>query len=84
MICDRVNSDIQLQTWLNEKFSPELLPNKSEIVDCVLEQLHEMQQNIDRSKKSDFKLGIHKMEVRLLINRAINNVYKRLQLKLCC
>lgn len=51
------------RAWLNEKFSPELLPNKSEIVDCVLEQLHEMQQNIDRAKKGDFKVGIHKMEL---------------------
>lgn len=41
-----------------------------------MEQLHEMQQNIDRAKKGDFKVGIHKMEVRLLIYYAMKNVNK--------
>ena len=27
---------------MNEKFAPELLENKSEIVDCVMEQLQHM------------------------------------------
>lgn len=30
------------QAWLNEKFSPELLENKSEVVECVMEQLTHM------------------------------------------
>lgn len=30
------------QAWLNEKFSPELLENKSELVECVMEQLTHM------------------------------------------
>lgn len=30
------------QAWLNEKFSPELLDNKSEVVECVMEQLTHM------------------------------------------
>ncbi|XP_007476455.1 DNA replication complex GINS protein SLD5 isoform X2 [Monodelphis domestica] len=30
------------QAWLNEKFSPELLENKCEIVECVIEQLDHM------------------------------------------
>jgi GINS complex subunit 4 len=51
------------QAWLNEKFSPELLPHQAEIVECIMDQLHEMQRNIDRVKKADFKVGIHKMEV---------------------
>jgi len=52
-----------LQAWLNEKFSPDLLPHHSEIVDCMMEQLTVMQQNIDRARKSDLKVTIHKMEV---------------------
>ncbi|MEQ2177002.1 DNA replication complex GINS protein SLD5 [Goodea atripinnis] len=30
------------EAWLNEKFSPELLENKSEVVECVMEQLTHM------------------------------------------
>lgn len=30
------------QAWLNERFSPELLENKSEVVECVMEQLTHM------------------------------------------
>lgn len=33
------------QAWLNEKFSPDLLENKSEIVECVMEQLTHMVNN---------------------------------------
>jgi len=52
---------------LNEKFSPELLPHHAEIVDCMMEQLSVMQQNIDRARKADLKVSIHKMEVSFLI-----------------
>ena len=31
-----------LQAWINEKFAPELLEHKTEIVDCMLEQVKEM------------------------------------------
>lgn len=30
------------QAWLDERFSPELLENKSEVVECVMEQLTHM------------------------------------------
>lgn len=30
------------QAWLNEKFAPELLESKAEIVECVVEQLDHM------------------------------------------
>ena len=48
---------------MNERFAPELLENRSNIVDCMLEQVHEMEENIRRAKKGDFKVSIHKMEV---------------------
>ena len=58
---------LSVQVWLNEKFSPDLLPHHSEIVDCMVEQLSVMQHNIDRARKADLKVSIHKMEVRLII-----------------
>jgi len=54
---------LTIQAWLNEKLSPELLPHHSEIVDCMMEQLSVMQQNINRARKADLKVSIHKMEV---------------------
>ncbi|KAM4576580.1 DNA replication complex GINS protein SLD5 isoform 1-T2 [Odontesthes bonariensis] len=51
------------EAWLNEKFSPELLENKSEVVECVMEQLTHMESNLQRVKKGDAKAGIHRMEI---------------------
>ncbi|XP_043842745.1 DNA replication complex GINS protein SLD5 isoform X2 [Dromiciops gliroides] len=51
------------QAWLNEKFAPELLENKCEIVECVIEQLDHMEKNLKRAKKGDLKVSIHHMEV---------------------
>jgi len=59
---------------LNEKFSPELLPHHAEIVDCMMEQLNVMQQNIDRARKADLKVSIHKMEVGLVIASYLSTV----------
>lgn len=35
-------SHVGFQAWMNEKFAPELLESKSEIVECVMEQLEHM------------------------------------------
>ncbi|XP_072289183.1 DNA replication complex GINS protein SLD5 [Eucyclogobius newberryi] len=51
------------EAWLNEKFSPELLENKSEVVECVMEQLTHMEANLQRVKKGDSKASIHRMEI---------------------
>uniref|UniRef100_A0AAV2MSK5 GINS complex subunit 4 n=1 Tax=Knipowitschia caucasica TaxID=637954 RepID=A0AAV2MSK5_KNICA len=51
------------EAWLNEKFSPELLENKSEVVECVMEQLTHMEANLQRVKKGDAKASIHRMEI---------------------
>ncbi|KAM9822967.1 DNA replication complex GINS protein SLD5 [Syngnathus typhle] len=51
------------EAWLNEKFSPELLANQSEVVECVMEQLTHMEANLERVKKGDPKAGIHRMEI---------------------
>ncbi|XP_025295834.1 DNA replication complex GINS protein SLD5 isoform X2 [Canis lupus baileyi] len=51
------------QAWMNEKFAPELLESKSEIVECVMEQLDHMEENLRRAKKGDLKVSIHRMEM---------------------
>lgn len=37
---------------------------KTDLVDCMLEQVTEMEENIKRAKKGDFKVVLHRMEVK--------------------
>ncbi|KAL0979414.1 hypothetical protein UPYG_G00184770 [Umbra pygmaea] len=67
------------EAWLNEKFSPELLENKSEIVECVLEQLTHMDDNLQRVRKGDVKASVHRMEIDRI--RYVLSSYLRSRLK---
>jgi len=66
------------EAWLNEKFSPELLEHQTDIVDCMLEQLQQMEANIKRRKAGDLTLTIHKMEIERI--RYVLSSYLRLRL----
>ncbi|XP_060107092.1 DNA replication complex GINS protein SLD5 [Heteronotia binoei] len=67
------------QAWMNEKFAPELLESKSEIVECVVEQLEHMEENLKRAKGGDLKVGIHRMEVERI--RYVLSSYLRCRLR---
>ncbi|XP_023210503.1 DNA replication complex GINS protein SLD5-like [Centruroides sculpturatus] len=68
------------EVWLNESLAPELLPYESELVDCMLDQVQHMEENLLKSsKKADFRIMIHKMEL-TRISYIINN-YLRIRLK---
>lgn len=49
--------------WLNEKLSPEILPHKNEQVECMMEQIHHMEENLKKLDKNDFRVGLHKLEL---------------------
>ncbi|GFO37980.1 DNA replication complex gins protein sld5 [Plakobranchus ocellatus] len=51
------------EAWMNEKFSPELLPVKSNLVECMLAQINAMETNIENAKKADLRISIHRMEI---------------------
>ncbi|OAD56495.1 DNA replication complex GINS protein SLD5 [Eufriesea mexicana] len=51
------------KAWLNEKFAPEILPHESDLVDCMLQQITHMEENMKRLDKGDLRLMIHRMEV---------------------
>ncbi|XP_044266727.1 DNA replication complex GINS protein SLD5 [Tribolium madens] len=51
------------EVWVNEKFAPEILPHKQEVVDCVLGQISYMEKNLETLPSIDFKKGIHQLEV---------------------
>lgn len=49
--------------WLNEKFAPELLPHQSDLVECMLQQISHMEENMKRLEKGDLRLMVHRMEL---------------------
>ncbi|XP_049721692.1 DNA replication complex GINS protein SLD5 [Elephas maximus indicus] len=67
------------EAWMNEKFAPELLESKSEIVECVIEQLDHMEENLRRAKKGDLKVSIHRMEMERI--RYVLSSYLRCRLR---
>ncbi|XP_077992723.1 DNA replication complex GINS protein SLD5-like [Glandiceps talaboti] len=66
------------EAWLNEKFAPELLESKSDLVECMLEQIQQMEENLRRCKKGDFRIIIHRMELDRI--RYIITSYLRIRL----
>lgn len=65
--------------WLNEKFSPEILPHQIEIVECMLEQVQHMENNMSKLQKNDFRLLAHRMELERI--RFVISSYLRLRLE---
>ncbi|KZC11098.1 PREDICTED: DNA replication complex GINS protein SLD5 [Dufourea novaeangliae] len=51
------------EAWLNEKFAPEILPHQADLVDCMLQQITHMEENMKRLDKGDLRLMIHRMEL---------------------
>ncbi|XP_017889380.1 DNA replication complex GINS protein SLD5 [Ceratina calcarata] len=51
------------EAWLNEKFAPEILPHQNDLVECMLQQITHMEENLKRLDKSDIRLMIHRMEL---------------------
>ncbi|XP_069140263.1 DNA replication complex GINS protein SLD5-like [Argopecten irradians] len=62
MTADEVLHKLE-EAWRNEKFSPDLLEAKMDLVECMLEQLVEMEENIKRAKRTDVRVSIHRMEI---------------------
>lgn len=54
---------IMEEAWINEKFAPEILPHKAEIVDCLMGQITFMEENLQNLSATDFRKNIHQMEV---------------------
>ncbi|KAG8141271.1 putative DNA replication complex GINS protein [Naja naja] len=67
------------EAWMNEKCAPELLESKTEIVECVMEQLEHMEENLKRAKQGDLKISIHRMEVERI--RYVLSSYLRCRLR---
>lgn len=51
------------EAWLNEKFCPDLLPSQADYVECMMEQIQQMEDNLNKLKKTDFRVEVHHMEL---------------------
>ncbi|KAE8744976.1 hypothetical protein FOCC_FOCC008389 [Frankliniella occidentalis] len=49
--------------WLNEKFCPDLLPSQDSYVEAMMEQIQQMEDNLTKLKKTDFRVEVHHMEL---------------------
>ncbi|XP_023337097.1 DNA replication complex GINS protein SLD5 [Eurytemora carolleeae] len=70
------------EAWINEKNSPELLEPKMEIVECMLEQISTMNDNLETLAKGDIRISLHKMElsrIRFLINSYLRTRLDKIQ-----
>ena len=65
--------------WLNEKHAPELLESKMEIVECMLDQVKTMEENLAKVKKGDIRVPVHRMEIQRI--KFMANSYLRLRLR---
>lgn len=67
------------ETWINEKFAPEILPHKSEIVDCLLGQISYMEDNLQNLTSKDFRKSAHQLEIDRLRFLITNYMRTRLE-----
>lgn len=68
--------------WMNEKFSPEILPHKMDFIDCMMEQIKCMECNIRCLPKGDTKVDIHKIElerIRYLVTNYLRCRVKKIE-----
>jgi len=65
--------------WMNERFAPEILPHQSDLVDCMLQQIAHMEENVRRLEKGDLRALVHRMELDRI--RYVISTYLRTRLE---
>lgn len=71
------------EAWQAEVSAPVLLPHKYELVDCMIDQIGGMQENLRNDKhKNSLKHGVHKMElyrIGFIVNDYIRERLKKIE-----
>ena len=49
---------------------------KTELMECMLEQIAEMEDNIRRAKRGDFKVSLHSMEASNTLRKHSHVIYR--------
>ncbi|KAF5304473.1 hypothetical protein FQA39_LY09669 [Lamprigera yunnana] len=67
------------EAWRNEKFAPEILPQKYEILDYILGQINHVDENLSGIHNDDLRRSMHQMELERL--RYLVSSYLRTRLE---
>eukprot|EP00794_Sanderia_malayensis_P005647 gene5647-6343_t len=67
------------EAWLNEKFAPDLLESKVELVECVIEQVTEMDEKLKSAPKGDVAASLQIMELERVKYMMNSYLRKRIQ-----
>ncbi|XP_043466830.1 DNA replication complex GINS protein SLD5 [Leptopilina heterotoma] len=68
--------------WLNEKFAPELLPHKENLVRFMMQCLSDMEEKLESLDKDDIRITIHTMElnrIRFLISSYLRTRLRKIE-----
>lgn len=68
--------------WINEKFAPELLPHKENLVRFMMQCVSDMEEKLKNLEKGDIRLTIHTMElnrIRFLISSYLRTRLKKIE-----
>uniref|UniRef100_F1LCS8 DNA replication complex GINS protein SLD5 n=1 Tax=Ascaris suum TaxID=6253 RepID=F1LCS8_ASCSU len=66
--------------WQNEVCAPRLLPHRFDLLECIIDQIEGMEENISRTRcKNQLKVSLHKMELHRVGYIASHYMRKRLQ-----
>lgn len=67
------------EAWINEKFAPEVLPHKYEVVELLLGQIQYFEERVDDLDNKDFQKNIRQMEIDRLRYLISSYLRKRLE-----
>ena len=51
------------QSWINEKFAPEILPENNDAIECLLEQIQHIEENLPKLSRDSIQRSLHQLEV---------------------
>lgn len=75
--------EIMEEAWINEKFAPEILPHKYEVVELLLGQIQYFEERLQDLDKRDFQRNIRQMEVdrlRYLVSSYLRNRLEKIEM----
>lgn len=74
--------EIMEEAWINEKFAPEVLPHKYEVVELLLGQIQYFEERLEDLDDKDFQKNIRQMEIdrlRYLVSSYLRNRLEKIE-----
>lgn len=74
--------EIMEEAWINEKFAPEVLPHKQDVVELLLGQIQYFEERLEDLDSKDFQKNIRQMEIdrlRYLVSSYLRNRLEKIE-----